>query len=122
MHGARLADRDQDCRAAEMTKRLLWFVAFCLGLGIALPAHAQSNCVLPEILQNGSVADANQVMNNFNTVIGCINNQNTGIRLTPQTTGAVGDGAADDTAAVQAAINAAAAAGDTPAAASNHSS
>jgi hypothetical protein len=91
-----------------------WFLrlaAFCLGLGIALPAFAQSSCVLPEILQNGTVADANQVMNNFNTLTGCINNQRTGVRITPQTLGAVGDGATDDTAAVQAAINAASAAG-----------
>jgi hypothetical protein len=57
-----------------LTMRVLWLAAFCLGLGIALPAFAQSNCVLPNTLQNGTVADANQVMDNFNTVTGCIAN------------------------------------------------
>ncbi len=47
-----------------------WFLriaAFCVGLGIALPAFAQS-CTVPHILQNNTVADANQVMDNFNTL------------------------------------------------------
>ncbi len=53
-------------------KWLVRLAAFCLGLGIALPAFAQ--CALPHILQNGTIADATQVMDNFNTVDGCVSN------------------------------------------------
>ncbi len=52
-------------------KWLLRFAAFCVGLGIALPAFAQT-CLVPHLLQNGTIADATEVMDNFNTHTVCI--------------------------------------------------
>jgi len=47
---------------------LFIFLGLCVG-GIA---KAQATCTLPNTLTNGQVADATQVMANFNAVIGCI--------------------------------------------------
>lgn len=69
-----------------MIRRLL--LAACLMLVAAGGAywaflyemHAQSQavCTVPHILQNGTIADANQVMDNFNTLSACIANASGG--------------------------------------------
>jgi hypothetical protein len=99
-------------RRALLAASLMVAVVGAISWEFLYETRAQvTGCTLPEVLQNGTVADANQVMNNFNALAGCLNNLSPGVRLTPQVFGAVGDGGTDDTAAVQAAINGAAAAG-----------
>ncbi len=47
-------------------------VAVCLGfIAMAWPASAQQ-CVVPNTIANGQVADATEVMDNFNAIAGCV--------------------------------------------------
>jgi hypothetical protein len=47
-------------------------VVVCLAVGDANIANAQ--CVVPNAITNGQVADATQIMGNFNAVLNCVNN------------------------------------------------
>ncbi len=58
--------------AVTMTRVTLRLAAFLFGLGVWLPAYAQTGCTVPFILQNGTLADASQVMANFNAILGCV--------------------------------------------------
>ena len=58
-------------------------------------------CTVPNLLQNGTVADANQVMGNFTTIAGCVNTVSTnsssvGNQFDIANYGAVGDSVTDD--------------------------
>ena len=56
-----------------MMKRLLALLTFSLGLLIVSPALAQNCASYPFTLTNGTTADANQVMSNFNAIRNCVN-------------------------------------------------
>jgi len=54
-----------------MLERIIYAVlAACLVIGSTEPASAQ--CTVPNNITNGQVADATQIMGNFNAVLGCI--------------------------------------------------
>lgn len=55
-----------------MMKRLL--IALSLVAAAALPARANVACALPFNLQNGTTADATQVMANYNALVACLGN------------------------------------------------
>lgn len=57
--------------------RLLRHVLIALGLLLAGPALADNCVTLPHTLLNGTVADAAQVMADFNSIVTCVNNPNT---------------------------------------------
>jgi hypothetical protein len=48
-------------------------LALALGVLVALAGSARANCVLPFTLLNGTLADATQVMGNFNALNTCVN-------------------------------------------------
>jgi hypothetical protein len=56
----------------KITRLALIGVAFALAFCIGPRAHAQTGCPLPYLLQNGTIADASQVMANLNTLGACI--------------------------------------------------
>lgn len=66
-------------RTSTRVKTMAWnripgliFVIACLT--IAGTGAASAACAVPNTITNGSVADATQVMGNFNTLLGCIQN------------------------------------------------
>lgn len=94
-----------------------FLLAACLMIGAAAGARAQTiNCTLPVLLQNGTVADANQVMSNFNAVSGCVNtvsitSSSIGNQFDIANYGAVGDSVTDDSQHIANAFTACGAAG-----------
>lgn len=55
-------------------KKLFALLGVVLGLAFAAPALASNCASYPYTLTNGQTADANQVMANFNSILGCGNN------------------------------------------------
>lgn len=53
------------------------FLALALLIGLSPAAHAQVCSTYPFTLTNGTTADANQVMANFNAIRNCVNSQTT---------------------------------------------
>lgn len=68
------------------TRWALVIVCFALALSVGPRAHAQSTCSLPYQLQNGQIADASQVMANFNALAGCLG---VGVATVPNNTGLI---------------------------------
>ncbi len=64
-----------------MMKRLL----FAMLAGLALNAEPAIIAPLPVTLQNGTTADANQVMSNFNAIVNNVNSNAAPLATTPQT-------------------------------------
>ncbi len=84
---------------------MIWkyLLAACLMMCAAGSAFAQAPlCPVPYILQNGTIADASQVMANFNTLSTCISNVGGGAAA-PETFKLATD--PDDTNSIQAALN-----------------
>jgi hypothetical protein len=54
-----------------MSKLMLSVAAVGLGLALAWPTPASATCAVPNTLTNGQVADASQVMGNFNALGNC---------------------------------------------------
>lgn len=54
-----------------MAKNVLYFLLLILGTGIAATTKAKAACTVPNTLTNGQVADADDVMDNFNAVADC---------------------------------------------------
>jgi hypothetical protein len=92
-----------------MIRRIL--LAACLILAAAggtywaflWETHSQSStgCPMPHLLQNGTLADAGQVMDNFNTLSGCIANI---ASYDARSFGAKCDGVSDDSAVINTAL------------------
>ena len=51
-------------------------LAACVFACSATPASAQAQCDVPNVLTNGEVADATEVMDNFNAVAACVESTN----------------------------------------------
>jgi hypothetical protein len=81
-------------------------------LSVTAGAQAQTACTVPVLLQNGTIADATQVMSDFNAIAGCVNTSaSAGNQFDVANFGAVGDAVTDDSQHIAAAFSACNAAG-----------